>query len=122
LGAGGNSGYYHDLNNGDKGALVLKWKNRVKRASFVENSPFISNRNEVRQYSRARKYVAATTTHPAHCLRKDCCVPRAATRNRPNVSALSREFNVSRKTIIRDLQDLIGRGQLSVFDSSWRLF
>jgi DNA-binding NtrC family response regulator len=31
---------------------------------------------------------------------------------RPNISALSRDFNVSRKTIIRDLQDLIGRGQL----------
>jgi DNA-binding NtrC family response regulator len=32
--------------------------------------------------------------------------------DRQNVSALSREFNVSRKTIIRDLQDLIRRGQL----------
>ena len=31
---------------------------------------------------------------------------------RPNISSLSREFNVSRKTIIRDLQDLIRRGQL----------
>jgi two-component system KDP operon response regulator KdpE len=31
---------------------------------------------------------------------------------RPNISALSRSFNVSRKTIIRDLQDLIRRGQL----------
>ena len=31
---------------------------------------------------------------------------------RPNISALSREFNVSRKTIIRDVQDLIRRGQL----------
>jgi DNA-binding NtrC family response regulator len=31
---------------------------------------------------------------------------------RPNISALSREFNVSRKTVIRDLQDLIRRGQL----------
>jgi DNA-binding NtrC family response regulator len=34
------------------------------------------------------------------------------TADRPNISAFSREFNVSRKTIIRDLQDLIGRGQL----------
>jgi CheY-like chemotaxis protein len=34
------------------------------------------------------------------------------TSERPNISALSREFNVSRRTIIRDLQDLIGRGQL----------
>jgi len=32
--------------------------------------------------------------------------------DRPNISGLSREFNVSRKTIIRDLQDLIRRGQL----------
>lgn len=32
---------------------------------------------------------------------------------RPNVSALARDFNVSRKTIIRDLQDLICRGQLA---------
>lgn len=31
---------------------------------------------------------------------------------RPNISSLSREFTVSRKTIIRDLQDLIRRGQL----------
>ena len=31
---------------------------------------------------------------------------------RPNISGLAREFNVSRKTIIRDLQDLIRRGQL----------
>ena len=34
------------------------------------------------------------------------------TTERPNVSSLSRDFNVSRKTIIRDLQDLIRRGQL----------
>lgn len=31
---------------------------------------------------------------------------------RPNISGLSRDFNVSRKTIIRDLQDMIRRGQL----------
>lgn len=31
---------------------------------------------------------------------------------RPNISHLSREFNVSRKTIHRDLHDLIQRGQL----------
>jgi DNA-binding response OmpR family regulator len=31
---------------------------------------------------------------------------------RPNISSLARDFNVSRKTIIRDLQDLIKRGQL----------
>ena len=31
---------------------------------------------------------------------------------RPNISGLARDFNVSRKTIIRDLQDLIKRGQL----------
>ena len=36
---------------------------------------------------------------------------RGAT-ERPNISGLAREFNVSRKTIIRDLQDLIRRGQL----------
>ncbi len=34
------------------------------------------------------------------------------TTERPNVSALSRDYNVSRKTIIRDLRDLIQRGQL----------
>jgi DNA-binding response OmpR family regulator len=32
--------------------------------------------------------------------------------DRPNISALSRDFSVSRKTIIRDLQELIRRGQL----------
>ena len=31
---------------------------------------------------------------------------------RPNISGLGRNFSVSRKTIIRDLQDLIRRGQL----------
>lgn len=36
---------------------------------------------------------------------------RAAT-ERPNISGLARDFNVSRKTVIRDLQDLIKRGQL----------
>jgi hypothetical protein len=34
-------------------------------------------------------------------------------KERPNISSLARDFNVSRKTIIRDLQDLIRRGQLS---------
>ena len=33
-------------------------------------------------------------------------------RSRPNISALSREFGVARRTIIRDLQELIRRGQL----------
>jgi DNA-binding NtrC family response regulator len=32
---------------------------------------------------------------------------------RPNISELARGFNVSRKTIIRDLQDLVRRGQLA---------
>jgi DNA-binding NtrC family response regulator len=31
---------------------------------------------------------------------------------RPSISGLARDFNVARKTIIRDLQDLIQRGQL----------
>ena len=31
---------------------------------------------------------------------------------RPNISALARDFKVSRRTIIRDLQELIRRGQL----------
>ena len=33
-------------------------------------------------------------------------------RQRPNISALAREFKVARRTIIRDLQELIRRGQL----------
>ena len=33
-------------------------------------------------------------------------------RERPNISALAREFRVARRTIIRDLQELIRRGQL----------
>ena len=36
----------------------------------------------------------------------------ARSRQRPNISALAREFGVARRTIIRDLQDLIRRGQL----------
>jgi DNA-binding NtrC family response regulator len=32
--------------------------------------------------------------------------------NRPNISALARQFHVARRTIIRDLQELIRRGQL----------
>ena len=34
------------------------------------------------------------------------------TSGRPNVSALARQFRVARRTIIRDLQELIRRGQL----------
>jgi DNA-binding NtrC family response regulator len=34
-------------------------------------------------------------------------------KDRPNISALSRQFNVARRTIIRDLQELIRRGQLA---------
>jgi DNA-binding NtrC family response regulator len=34
------------------------------------------------------------------------------THDRPNISALAREFGVARRTIIRDLQELIRRGQL----------
>ena len=34
------------------------------------------------------------------------------TNERPNVSALAREFNVARKTIQRDLADLVQRGQI----------
>jgi DNA-binding NtrC family response regulator len=33
-------------------------------------------------------------------------------RERPNISALARDFRVARRTIIRDLQELIRRGQL----------
>jgi len=36
----------------------------------------------------------------------------ADTKDRPNVSALAREFRVARRTIIRDLQELIRRGEL----------
>lgn len=35
-----------------------------------------------------------------------------ATTERPNISALAREFKVARRTIIRDLQELIRRGEL----------
>jgi DNA-binding NtrC family response regulator len=34
-------------------------------------------------------------------------------RERANISALARQFNVARRTIIRDLQELIHRGQLA---------
>jgi predicted DNA-binding transcriptional regulator len=36
----------------------------------------------------------------------------AGSTERPNVSALAREFRVARRTIIRDLQELIRRGEL----------
>jgi DNA-binding NtrC family response regulator len=36
----------------------------------------------------------------------------AKSQQRPNISALAREFGVARRTIIRDLQELIRRGQL----------
>jgi DNA-binding NtrC family response regulator len=36
----------------------------------------------------------------------------ARSRERPNISALARDFGVARRTIIRDLQELIRRGQL----------
>jgi DNA-binding NtrC family response regulator len=34
------------------------------------------------------------------------------TKSRPNISALARQFKVARRTIIRDLQELIRRGEL----------
>ena len=37
----------------------------------------------------------------------------AATDERPNISALARQFKVARRTIIRDLQELIRRGELA---------
>jgi DeoR/GlpR family transcriptional regulator of sugar metabolism len=33
-------------------------------------------------------------------------------RERPNISELARQFAVARRTIIRDLQEMIRRGQL----------
>jgi len=36
----------------------------------------------------------------------------AESQERPNISALAREFKVARRTIIRDLQELIRRGEL----------
>lgn len=36
----------------------------------------------------------------------------ANSKERPNISALAREFRVARRTIIRDLQELIRRGEL----------
>jgi DNA-binding NtrC family response regulator len=36
----------------------------------------------------------------------------ARSRERPNISAFARQFGVARRTIIRDLQELIRRGQL----------
>jgi DNA-binding NtrC family response regulator len=36
----------------------------------------------------------------------------SATSERPNISALARQFRVARRTIIRDLQELIRRGEL----------
>jgi len=33
-------------------------------------------------------------------------------RERPNISALARQFKVARRTIIRDLQELIRRGEI----------
>src|SRR5579872_6523801 len=35
-----------------------------------------------------------------------------SSKDRPNISALARQFHVARRTIIRDLQELIRRGQL----------
>jgi DNA-binding NtrC family response regulator len=37
----------------------------------------------------------------------------AKSKQRPNISALARQFHVARRTIIRDLQELIRRGQLN---------
>jgi ActR/RegA family two-component response regulator len=36
-----------------------------------------------------------------------------ASKTRPNISQLARQFSVARRTIIRDLQELIRRGQLN---------
>lgn len=44
----------------------------------------------------------------------EICAQLRKSKSRPNISALAREFNVARRTIIRDLQELIRRGQLPV--------
>ncbi|HNV00093.1 MAG TPA: HTH domain-containing protein, partial [Verrucomicrobiota bacterium] len=36
----------------------------------------------------------------------------ADTQGRPNISSLARQFKVARRTIIRDLQELIRRGEV----------
>jgi DNA-binding NtrC family response regulator len=40
------------------------------------------------------------------------CQSLRGTKERPNISALARDYKVARRTIIRDLQELIRRGQL----------
>ncbi len=42
----------------------------------------------------------------------EICAQLKKSKARPNISALARDFNVARRTIIRDLQELIRRGQL----------
>jgi len=42
----------------------------------------------------------------------EICARLVPAGERPNISALAREFKVARRTIIRDLQELIRRGQL----------
>jgi DNA-binding NtrC family response regulator len=42
----------------------------------------------------------------------ELCAQLKKSGSRPNISALAREFKVARRTIIRDLQELIRRGQL----------
>ena len=42
----------------------------------------------------------------------EICAQLKKSKSRPNISALARDFKVARRTIIRDLQELIRRGQL----------
>lgn len=42
----------------------------------------------------------------------EICARLKAAPERPNISALARDFNVARRTILRDLHELIRRGQL----------
>ena len=73
---------------------VLKGFEALERSKRID-AEFLFSRSTDRlsRQTEIRRRVADTTT-------------------RPNISALAREFRVARRTIIRDLQELIRRGEL----------
>lgn len=75
-------------------AEIVRQFEALERSKRVDVEELLSRSTDrLRRQTEIRKLLAGTT-------------------ERPNISALARQFRVARRTIIRDLQELIRRGEL----------
>jgi DNA-binding NtrC family response regulator len=76
-------------------AEIVRQFEALERSKRVDVEELLSRSTDrLRRQTEIRKLLAGST-------------------ERPNISALARQFRVARRTIIRDLQELIRRGELS---------